>query len=280
MSHYVFQRYPPWKRHACSAELCDLFIARSTETWQLLRRSWFAGVSLKEESITDLHLLAFSECKLDNFLIRAISRVEERAIGADYEMWFGDRNGGWLGIRIQAKRVDHKDHIRALNYLPNGTNESQCQALLRRCKHDRTLPAYCLYVYSNVSLEPLNGCSLISPFVVSRYKPNQSVDLTMLLWHLVPWTVLVCRPFALPYQQSLSLPQTVLRGWIHLMEMPHQGETGQSTNDTPWQEFVSDSLITDPPRYVAEMFTNRGEIDSDAALAEHNLRGVIAIREA
>jgi hypothetical protein len=214
-----FQRFPPLRRDASTAELCNLFMARSVETWSLLRRARLVNVSFKEESITDLHLLAFSEAGIEGFSVQGISRQDERANGADYEWWFGDRSGRWLGMRVQAKRVDHKETLRALNYLPAGATITQSRALMDTCLKLNMLPTYCLYLYSGAFLEPLHGCSLLSPFIVSAFKPNSKITLAQVNRCLVPWTLLVCteRSKWQPISNDPSLTDVVLEGWRNAM---------------------------------------------------------------
>jgi len=257
-------------------------MARSTETWSLLRRARLANVGLKEESITDLHLLAFNEAEIEGFLVRAVSRQEERASGADYEWWFGDRSGRWLGMRVQAKRVDHKENLRALNYHPSGASVPQSRALLDTCRELNLLPTYCLYVYSEAFLEPLHGCSLLSPLIVSAFPTNAKVTLEQVNRCLVPWTLLVCteRGRWQPMLKGRNLTDVVLEGWTNAMGYCHENRPRDLDVSDGWQPFGREPFTTNPPLYVAELLNAERSLENEAELQERNLCGVVVIREA
>ncbi len=255
-------------------------MARSTETWSLLRRARLAGVGLKEESITDFHLLAFNEASIEGFSVRAISRQEERASGADFEWWFGDRGGRWLGMRVQAKRVDHQENFRALNYHPSGATVPQSLALLDTCTKLNLLPVYCIYVYSEAFLEPLHGCSLLSPLIVSRFPRNVKVTLEQVSRCLVPWTLLVCteRGRWHPTRSSRSLTDIALEGWVDAMGYGHGNLPRELDTGDDWRSFGRAPFTANPPRYVAELLAEQ-PLENEGELQERNLRGVVVIRE-
>lgn len=277
-----FRRFPPLRRDGSTAELCNLFMARSSETWSLLRRARLASVGLKEESITDLHLLAFNEAGIEGFFVRAISRQEERAIGADYEWWFGDRGGRWLGIRVQAKRVDHREAFRALNYLPAGASIPQSRTLLETCRNLNMLPTHCLYVYSEAFLEPLHGCSLLSPLIVSAFPVNSKVALEQVNRCLVPWTLLVCteRHRWQPTLNGRGLPDIVLDGWANAMGYGHENRPRELDANDGWQVFTRQPFTSNPPRYVRAMLETDQPLADEGEMLERNLGGVVVIREA
>jgi uncharacterized protein DUF6615 len=224
-------------------------MTRSAETWSLLRRARLASVGLKEESITALHLLAFNEAGIEGFYVRAVGRQDERTIGADYELWFGDRGGRWLGMRVQAKRLDHQENFRDLIYLPKGSSIPQSRALLDSCRGLNLLPTYCLYVYSEAFLEPQHGCSLLSPLIVSAFPPNSKVTLEQVSRCLVPWTLLACtgRGGWHPVRPHRGLTHTILEGWTSAMGYGHQNRPRELDTNDDWQVFARQSFTTARP---------------------------------
>jgi hypothetical protein len=278
-----FKRFPPLRRDGATIELCNLFMTRSVETWTLLRRARAANLGFKEESITDMHLLAFKECGLEGFDVHSFTRQDERANGADYEFWFLDRTGTSLGVRVQAKRVDNNEDLKALNYLPTTATSTQSQTLLDVCRKEDMLPAYCIYVYSEAFLEPGHGCSLLSPWIVSAFPSNRTVSLEKVNYSLVPWSVLVCRsrgkwdsPTAAP-----SLTCVVAQAWRSAIGYGHEHRPPEIEVSDEWQSFGRDIFKASPPLYVLRLIDAGTERQAmvEEQLVERNLRGVVVIRE-
>ena len=191
----------PWHRaFSCPGndtdDLCRLFSWTAQKTWRDLYDSQRLGLSISEESITDMLLLDMLR-RTNRIACKKFTRSEENKSGADWQWWFISGNQGFP-LMIQAKRFYSKSaRYEALKYT-KWSNDDQTNKLLRRARNDGFLPLFCFYNYWNSPLLPQNpdwGCALASAQRVknlllrSGAKGNRIASIKPLS---IPWSELVC----------------------------------------------------------------------------------------
>lgn len=102
------------------------FRSKHGKTWKMLGEGRKCDVQLFEETLTNLHVLAFCSMSPAEFKIRSYSKRDEPTTGADWEWWFGGNTGRWIGLRVQAKVIkfanDTFPHLHYEYPVPRGTN--------------------------------------------------------------------------------------------------------------------------------------------------------------
>jgi len=143
---------PPFKieimGRRSSINLSTVFEEVSRDTWRLLKRGRGTRLGLPEETVTTLNLLKLSEVRMPGFSVRSFSKRLEGENGADWEWWFGRRDGTWLGFRIQAKVLNlDSDRFEHLHYGPRRAGGTQAEQLVRSAFNadPPRVPLYCLY---------------------------------------------------------------------------------------------------------------------------------------
>jgi hypothetical protein len=108
----------------------------AVDTWYLLQESDRLGIRYREDTFTETLLFDLA-VKHPGLEVERYDQSREAATGADWEWWIG-RPGGWLGLRIQAKRADG-GYYRQLGY--GGTRRSQLQRLMEKTAKDAADPS-------------------------------------------------------------------------------------------------------------------------------------------
>lgn len=86
--------------------LCDTFSYRAIATWNYMYFGSQTRIKPSEESLTDINLLEIQARHTKEVRTWKFPRINEaRKSGADWEWWFGSPNQ-WVGVRIQAKKLD------------------------------------------------------------------------------------------------------------------------------------------------------------------------------
>lgn len=178
-------------------------------------------MDLGEETITDLVLLEIQRRHPAEIRTAKFSKyVEGRRSGADWEWWLG-APGKWLGLRIQAKKLNsHTGRFEELAY--SNAHGRQVDLLLASSAADGVYPLYCFYSYwksprpafrwlcgSNRRSGPLMGCSLSSASEVRHLIDTGRDTLEELGSLAFPWSCLVCCQVLAP--TSASLPERALQ---------------------------------------------------------------------
>ena len=99
--------------YASNSELRTAFVGLSHWVWNSLGDAHRLDLSFNEETITESLLLSLARAFSHRGVsIKSFNKYEEgisfaggAPTGADWEFWFTDYTGQWLGVRIQAKRL-------------------------------------------------------------------------------------------------------------------------------------------------------------------------------
>jgi len=86
-------------------QLCTSFALQAAHTWSFLARGDRYKLLPGEETITDVNLLGLKEAKPSLVYTDKYTRYREGKVTGDWEWWIADSRG-WLGLRIQAKKLD------------------------------------------------------------------------------------------------------------------------------------------------------------------------------
>jgi uncharacterized protein DUF6615 len=203
-----------------SPPLCVTFQERAVATWDYVVTAAAAGFDAREETLTENNLVEVYRRHPVEVRLRKFSpHVESRRSGADWEWWIGGR-AGWLGLRIQAKRLNRGLRYETLAY--QSRNGRQVDLLRASSAADGLVPLYCFYnawhptaligPWRCPTVQPqaqLLGCSmapasLILPLIDARPPRDQLLDVLPLCF---PWSCIVCcHGFA---EGGASLPQRV-----------------------------------------------------------------------
>ena len=176
-------------------DLCNLFAWTAWKTWWDLSDSQRLGLSISEESITDMLLLEMLR-RTKRIACKKFTRAGEKKSGADWQWWFVSGYRG-LPIRIQAKRLYSSGRYGALKFT-KGSKHDQTNKLLRRARNDGFLPLFCFYNYWNSKTPTQNpnyGCAIASAQLVKEHllhsgpKENTIASIKLLS---IPWSRLVC----------------------------------------------------------------------------------------
>lgn len=124
--------------------LKDTFRKGSSWTWARLREGRACDYKVGEESLTDMLLLRLRKEAPSHITVSPFTKRQEGTTGADWEWWFTDSSGRWLGMLIQAKVLNHKtDRFEYLHYQSQG--KKQKTKLKQYAQRKNMIPAYCLY---------------------------------------------------------------------------------------------------------------------------------------
>ncbi|WP_278101321.1 DUF6615 family protein [Microbacterium proteolyticum] len=124
-------------------------LARST--WASLVDAYDLDVDWGEVTITHTVLLALKRLLREQSLPLLVERVrahDEKASGADFELWVQSASGNVVGFSIQAKRVylgRKKPEYQALGHKGALPKEKQYDTLLRHAAKNGTVPFHLFY---------------------------------------------------------------------------------------------------------------------------------------
>ncbi len=129
----------------------DLMDELSRSTWASLVDAHDLDVDWGEVTITHTILLALKRLVREQSLPVLVERVrahDEKASGADLELWVQSASGNAVGFSIQAKRVylgRKKPEYQALGHKGAGPQEKQYDTLIRHAAKNGTLPFHLFY---------------------------------------------------------------------------------------------------------------------------------------
>jgi hypothetical protein len=116
-------------------------------TWDRLHDGPKNNIFFREESLTEHNLFELAR-RHPGLAIRKFSTTEEAGTGADWEWWIGSDIDGWIGMRIQAKKLD-RGRYRELRYRSQSQIRIQCEVLidetLSQSRGRALYPFYCFY---------------------------------------------------------------------------------------------------------------------------------------
>lgn len=251
--------------------LCETFKDLACMNWLIIRQSRLVGFQLKEESLTDFNVLNL-KLRHPEVETTTFSKWDEGLNGADWEWWFTDGAGRWIGFRVQAKVLDIcTGNFEHLYYQKDKSSLSQCDKLIAAAASDTAYPCYPLYAFyvhdedlpdqphlrAGLSRE-LYGCSLVSAYEVRSgklaRKPRSLSDWQGNIW---PWHELVCHS---PGRNLIS----------------HLASFGSANLGFPQGRFMENYILPGPPAYVNTSGSDNGQ-SFVSETNPHGLAGAVTI---
>lgn len=188
--------------------ICDVFLRNSINTWDLIAASRTSNYQLKEETITDLNILELKKQLAKQVITVPFNKIEEGKNGADWEWWFQDKSGFWIGVRVQAKIIDiATNNFEHLHYKGKKKKKFQSEEIIRQALRSKPprIPVYTLYSHWDDNIVSakwtcgsfpkyvdLYGCSTMSALDVYKRRTKNERDLKSLLVDMKPWHCLIC----------------------------------------------------------------------------------------
>lgn len=186
-------------------ELCDTFRTAAGMVWREMTAGNRVGVTLNEETITELALLAIArQHQGKSIRIKVATKRAEADHGGDWAWWFVKGKAG-RGFRVQAKRLFGEDLCYRSLFKAAPDPYKQLDKLVGQARTSNLLPLYCFYNSADVALPQFTGarnncrhtyrgpsfwgCSLMWPGDVRAIGSNRLADLRP---HMMPWHRLVC----------------------------------------------------------------------------------------
>lgn len=197
--------------YASNDELRSAFIALAHWVWRSMGDAHRLKVAFNEETVTESILLSLArDFSHRGLSITSFNKHQEgkssreygEPTGADWEFWFTDLTGRWLGVRVQAKRL----YLGSGRYEALHGNGSQIATLVNNC--GPAIPIYVLYngpsTHSHFPVRPsiehrncrycgwpyrleqLWGCAIAMPEAIPQISmPRPSEVCPMLPWHVI-----------------------------------------------------------------------------------------------
>lgn len=135
-----------------SAPLCFDFLRHADWVWRRIALADQIGFQFGEETITDQILMELAIGHPNRLFIQPFNKIEEGKNGADWEWWLG-RDGNWIGMRVQAKRIDlPRERFNELFYQSPKSKEPQIEKLIEQAAQASLAPIYVLYTHSENEL--------------------------------------------------------------------------------------------------------------------------------
>lgn len=185
--------------------LCDDFILQSRRTWGLLRKADKVNLSLGEETITDINLIALQSRHPFEITTVKCNKYIEGRLGIDWE-WLLLSRGKILALRIQAKKLDHfKLNYPYLGSMHNGKKQIDLLINSSFSAVHNPIPLYVFYNYwkrgtfnptwtcrTYRKSQTMLGCSIAYAPAIRKLLnagSNKLVDIAKIMY---PWSCLVC----------------------------------------------------------------------------------------
>lgn len=265
--------------------ICQTFRRLAFDTWDKIRAGKQVHKQLKEETLTDLNLLDLKTRHGRQIRIKEFSKPQEGKNGADWEWWFLDRQGQWIGFRVQAKIINiDRDEYEHLHYRKKASSQYQCDKLILNSMTGRhpKIPIYCLYSYWENNAVPnhwtcgtypmirdLYGCSLISAFTIRQLRQLNRKHLQDLYRQLRPWHCLVCCS-GFGNGQWTSNIESYAKNSFDLQQ-------NDNDNDKLDIDIPENFVTKEPPNYVVNIFEN--EFSEDIEPPDKDIDGVLIIEQ-
>ena len=188
-----------------SRNLCFDFLRHADWGWRRIAVAHENGFPFSEETITETILLDLKANHPGKLFIQPFSKRQERWNGADWEWWIG-RDGNWIGMRVQAKRIALPDEeFHELFYKSKTAPKRQIEYLIEQARADDLVPIYTLYAHSRHEARlssQIRHCNLILPDAFYQFgclvahaqdvKNRASLKLSEIADFSFPWHLLVC----------------------------------------------------------------------------------------
>jgi len=258
--------------------ICETFKKTAIKTWFRLSDSKEAGLSLGEETITDINLLEISLAKHPEIQVYKFNKGEEGENGADWEWWLTGKSNKWLGLRIQAKIINLNTGIyNKLHY------KEQTDKLIKSSMENKPklIPLYCLYTMYDLSqcfmenytcksyggMYETFGCSFVNAFVVRELKNEKHIS--RLIKDMFPWHCIFC-----PLEFNTGdLPERAFK--VIKMETQLLASCREINGVT--DEYINNFTLSDePPDYIRKINKNPNE---EIEAPDNDLAGIMIINE-
>ncbi len=189
-----------------NTDLCNDFIIQAVRVWNWLKTSLQTRIILSEETITDFILLELQSRHPYEIITQKYTKRQESRTGSDWEWWLNS-GSNWLGLRIQAKKLDSNNleypgldkvnlYGRQVDLLITNSLQSQ----------PKRIPLYVFYNYwdnNKYTLRKWNcktyptdikmlGCGLVYAQLVRNVLNTGSKLLKDIAPLMYPWSCLVC----------------------------------------------------------------------------------------
>ena len=126
----------------------SVFSDISEYVWDLLHDGKKLGLSIGEETISDLILLEIARRDYSYVTIKKTTKDKESTKGTDWEWWIGSRQTGWVRYAIQAKKMDHNQYsYKKLKHEVGKNKILQHNILQQYAKDINAVPLYAFYKY-------------------------------------------------------------------------------------------------------------------------------------
>ncbi len=248
--------------------ICDTFQYLARQTWNGLEIGRGLRHQLLEETLTDVNLLhlKYHHPEVQTY---SFTKHAEGKNGADWEWWFYDFSGRFIGLRVQAKVLDFRTRsFNQLYYHKDKSSLSQCDKLILKAKSDPLhplLPFYILYLedpylpdlinHPSISDRRIFGCSVVSAYHIRNLKPIISNSLADWQSKLVPWSTLVCDSRKRGFMDTQSMLEDIQERFA----FPQAA-----------------SYLQSPPEYVRQLIESDGQLDNIKSLPD--LAGLVTVR--
>ena len=190
-----------------SGKLCEDFIAKAIQTWNRIKVSGLLGMSILEETITDINLIDLKLRHPNEIITQRFSKPKKGKVGADWEWWLGSQSL-WLGLRVQAKIIDPTTlRYPHLGYKNPKSPQRQVELLINNSfkSKPQMIPIYIFYNYWDVNkfdppwlcpsypkLVEMLGCGVSEAISVKSILDQGSDQLKDVADVMYPWSCLVC----------------------------------------------------------------------------------------
>ncbi|WP_210464661.1 DUF6615 family protein [Rufibacter roseolus] len=263
--------------------LCNTYKRLALDTWDKIQQGRRVHFQLKEETLTDLNVLALKARHNNQVFTKVFTKNAEGKNGADWEWWFKGLTNKWIGFRVQAKVINiDSDEFEHLHYRSPKKGKYQCDKLITKALSapQPLFPIYCLYIQTDdpqylnkwscrtfSHLKDFFGCSLTSAFTVKKLRPTNSKHLIDLQNKISPWHCLVC---CSGYGKSdfVTNIQAFARAQFEL-----DNEAALELDTKIPEDFSTDT----PPQYVLSIIDN--ENNDNIITTDRSLAGVLVFLE-
>lgn len=255
--------------------LCPTFENESKRIWKDFEDTYLSGLSPKEETITDNLLLAIQRAHPYEVVTWQFDKPGEAKSGADWEWWLTNEKI-WVGLLIQAKRLDPKSHkYPGIKHKVGAAKKPQIDLLIEQAGLKNIDPLYFFYNYSTAPIDKLGwncqstsplasllGCTVAHAHAVKSMLDRGGVGLPKMSAISLPMRCLVCCPVlgepdnSLPSKASGVAKNLRLRG-----DAPREGvhaDRPQPRKRPP--AYIERLLDTAPDRRRSVIEALRGEV--------------------
>jgi len=254
-------------------DLCESFQLLSYHIWDVIADSRVIKYQIQEETFTDIIIFYLKKFHSELQTI-GFNKREEGVNGADWEWWFTDGLGKWIGFRVQAKVLDiDSERFGHLYYRKDKASLAQYDKLISEAAADPLypcIPLYAMYLqhatYPEAAvLRPHTsnkhyGCSVVSAYKVRSAKAaRKSNRLRDWQGDIIPWHELVCHK----------------RGaGSGLVDHINRLATNNFLNG---QAVERSFIISEPPSYISQA-AQSDRLFVSAEENPHNLAGAVVFR--